>query len=225
MPPIRLYLLSSFVMFLTLSQAGVEVQNMTVTVGGTPVEVDSAALSPDRPEPRESPDSSPEAPDTVSAEFEASGFADEDVEELIAGRISRGLRQISDDPESFSQLFFSRMEQAMFFLLPAFALLLKSVYRGRPYLHHGIFSIYLHCFVFSVVTVSTIPDVLGLSALASIADVLLIVIPVYLLLAMKRFYAEGWIRTTVKAWAVLVAYGVMGGMMMVGLLMVSLLTM
>ncbi|MHC4925362.1 MAG: DUF3667 domain-containing protein, partial [Planctomycetota bacterium] len=50
-PPIRLYLLSSFVMFLTLSQAGVEVENVTVTIGGTPVQVDSAALSPNQSTP------------------------------------------------------------------------------------------------------------------------------------------------------------------------------
>lgn len=197
-PPIRLYLLSSFVMFLVLSQAGVKVDNVTVTVGDTPIRADTIAAPPD-PLPGSS------------------------AEDLLSQRISRGLAQISADPDTFSQLFFNRMAQSMFFLLPAFALLLKAVYRKRPYLHHGVFAIYLHCFVFIVVAITTLPDVMGLARLASPADLLLLGVPVYLVLAMKRFYGEGWARTLLKGWAVSIAYVALGGVTMMGLLLVSLL--
>jgi hypothetical protein len=199
-PPIRLYLLTSFVMFLVLSQAGVQVDDVTVTVGETRIRADSAVVLP-------------ESGTDVSAE------------DVLAERISRGFAQISEDPEAFGQLFFNRMAQSMFFLLPAFALLLKAGYRRRPYLHHAVFAIYLHCFVFIVVTVTTIPEVVGLSSLASMLDVLLLTVPIYLVLAMKRFYDEGWTRTLLKSWALSITYAFLGGATIVGLLLMSLLAM
>jgi hypothetical protein len=199
-PPIRLYLVTSFVMFLVLSQAGVEVENVTVTVGDTRVRADSAVVLPETE-------------------------ADTSAEDVLAERISRGFAQISEDPETFGQLFFNRMAQSMFFLLPAFALFLKAAYRKRPYLHHAVFAIYLHCFVFIVVTVTTVPEVIGLPALASMLDPLLLTVPIYLVLAMKRFYGEGWLPTLLKGWAVSITYAVLGGMTMTGLLLFSLLAM
>ena len=54
---------------------------------------------------------------------------------------------------------------------------------------------YFHSFTFAVMIVGTVIEVLGFE---TVSDYLLLVIPVYLLLGMKRVYAQGWPRTVFK---------------------------
>ena len=96
------------------------------------------------------------------------------------------------DSESFSRVFLNRLAQAMFFLLPAFAALLKLAHRRRYYVQHLVFAVYFHSLVFLLVSVVVLPDALGLDGVAEWFAIGLLATPVYLLLAMKRFYAEPW---------------------------------
>ncbi len=88
----------------------------------------------------------------------------------------------------------------MLFMMPMLALVLKLLYIRRHYLYfeHLIFSFHAHSFQFLLFTFvllfrNWLGDALGpLFGFASLAALL------YTLLALKRFYRQGWIKTIVK---------------------------
>jgi hypothetical protein len=84
----------------------------------------------------------------------------------------------------------------VFVLLPVFALLLKLLYirRHHFYAEHFVFALHVHAFVFLMMTLMF---VLPWDAV-NLPIVLWIV--VYVWLAMKRVYGQGWLRTTAKWW-------------------------
>jgi hypothetical protein len=87
---------------------------------------------------------------------------------------------------------------AMFVLLPIFAFLLKLIYlrQGRYYPEHFVFALHVHAFFFLTFCIIALLPWGRIDAMLGIWMVL------YMWLAMKRVYAQGWVRTTVK-WAVL----------------------
>ena len=103
-----------------------------------------------------------------------------ELEASIEQRFAEGFQRIAADQDQFSREFLGRLAQAFFFLLPAFALLLKLAY----------------AFVFLLMTLVSLPNLVGLGPATDWLALLLLWVPVYLLLAMKRFYAESWPKTT-----------------------------
>lgn len=101
------------------------------------------------------------------------------------------------------------LPRLMFVLLPVFALLLKTVYFGRLYFDHLIFSLHLHSAAYVVLAV-----VMALEALAgghlfliSIQFALLGYLLAYFVLAIRRVYSSGLLAVTSKSAVVLLAYG------------------
>jgi hypothetical protein len=82
---------------------------------------------------------------------------------------------------------------AMFALVPLFAALLKFVYvrRNMTYGSHVVFALHLHTFLLLVVLLATAHDLFSLVATFAI--------PIYAVLAMRRVYGGGWIKTIAKA--------------------------
>ena len=82
---------------------------------------------------------------------------------------------------------------AFFLLLPVFALLLKLFYirREQYYIRHLIFSIHFHSFVFLVFIVITLLYGLTEGNTGVIALILLCTVPVYFIIALKKFYGQG----------------------------------
>lgn len=234
-PPIRLYLLTSLFMFVVMSFGDLRVS--TVEVGGRQVTADSIG-----PRPGEEQESSaneaagaPEAPAGSEAQDEAESVGDGDrasqgtfmldlgVEQLN-DRLARGMQQILTDPTDFNRIFIDRLAKAMFVLLPLFALFLKFFWWRRLYVHHMVFAIYFHSFVFLVVGFTGLPEIVGLDAASRWLDLLMLTVPVYLALALRRFYGDGWPRTLFKATALSLTYGVIGIVAVVTLLIVSVLS-
>jgi hypothetical protein len=89
---------------------------------------------------------------------------------------------------------------AMFALVPLFAALMKLVYvrRKMTYGAHVVFALHMHTFWLLVLLLATAHDFF--SMVATIA------IPVYAVLAMRRVYAGGWIKTIAKAMFVSCVY-------------------
>lgn len=101
-----------------------------------------------------------------------------------------------------------RVPVVMFLMLPVFALILKLIYvrRGWFYSEHLVFGLHTHAFAFVVFATMTLLAVVGVSAegAALTSAVLSFAIPVYFLVAQKRVYGQGWVKTLVKA-------GLLGG--------------
>ncbi|WP_138434095.1 DUF3667 domain-containing protein [Winogradskyella algicola] len=94
--------------------------------------------------------------------------------------------------------FYDTIPIAMFFLLPLFALFIKLLYfRKGPYAHHLVFSFYFFSFLFMVFSI-----IFGINYIWDIPDGIdwLIALStfVYLMVALKRFYDQGWFITWFK---------------------------
>ena len=130
----------------------------------------------------------------------------------------------------FVQSAIARVPNAMFVLLPAFAFLLKMLYarRQRYYGEHLVFAFHVHafwfgCFTLAVVLGALLGDIPGVRIYSdgqeaaaagwngAAADVLsgglLIGLPLYTVLAMRRVYGQTWGKTLLKAWVLLWGYG------------------
>lgn len=116
----------------------------------------------------------------------------------------------------FVDAFTSNMPKAMFVLLPLFALLLKLLFvrHRRYYGEHLVFALHIHAFSFVVFTcltalqaaTGTTEQLTGSLRWLVGGSVLMLVAwaPAYVLVALKRVYEQGWIKTTLK-WAALMA--------------------
>jgi hypothetical protein len=105
-----------------------------------------------------------------------------------------GERGLSGVVQSAAQQFWTDLPKLMFVLLPFFALFLKVLYlrRGRSYVEHFIFSLHVHSFVFIVFTA------LVLLRQVPHAGWLAATIPLYVFVAQKRVYGQGFVKTALK---------------------------
>ena len=95
--------------------------------------------------------------------------------------------------------FKGNIPNVVILLLPIFALILKLLYIRRKfyYVEHLIFAIHIHCFAFLLFSIvilisSTVPG------MDDWTDLLLLVLVLYVFVAMKNMYAQGWFRTFFK---------------------------
>ena len=190
-PPIRLYLVLSVVLFILLAWTA-----PAATVRANLSEGDGLITFGRSTTDSTTPGTEQVARGTDNTEAETTS-ADDGVasDSTFQLRLAASMARAAEDPDRFTQAFLDRVAQVVFVLLPAFALLLKVLYRRRLYIHHLIFSVYFHSFTFAVMIVGTVIEVLGFE---TVSDLSLLVIPVYLLMGMKRAYAQPWPRTVFK---------------------------
>jgi hypothetical protein len=125
--------------------------------------------------------------------------------DLDPDAMAKQLRQVNER-------FIANLGNALFVMLPCFALWLKLVYRNRGmhYTEHLVFALHVHAFWF-VALAFTLPDQLWLSNLAFTA------IPWYTMLAMRRVYGgRRWPRF-LRAGVVSLLYGATLALALVGL--------
>ncbi|OIQ29115.1 MAG: hypothetical protein BM564_07860 [Bacteroidetes bacterium MedPE-SWsnd-G2] len=102
-------------------------------------------------------------------------------------------------PGAILNLFYDSIPIAMFILLPIFALILKLLYfRKGTFTHHLVFSFYYFSFLFTSFSmlfiinyIYDIPDWMDLIIVLSTF--------IYLLLAVKRFYRQGYFLSFIKS--------------------------
>ena len=107
--------------------------------------------------------------------------------------------------DSLVQYLFSKITIALFFMMPFLAISLKIIYLGtkKYYVEHLIFSFHFHAFLFLLFSIS-IPiavyfggGLIGFSFLIAF---------VYLLIALKRFYKQGWFFTLLRMFITSIVY-------------------
>ena len=101
--------------------------------------------------------------------------------------------------QQYYQKLVRNFSYSLFFFMPLYAIILKLLYvrRHQFYTEHLIFSIHLHTFaflnIFFFLWIDHFQDVFPIAWMASIT------IPIYLLIAIKVVYQQGWIRTLLKS--------------------------
>ena len=133
-------------------------------------------------------------------------------------------KAIEENPNLMVEQVLDVLPGTMFILLPLVALLFKFWYlfAKKYYVEHLIFALHNHAFIFvmlivmflmSVFTGLLEPDEPGTVTQASevIKTVILIWIPIYLLISLKRVYRQGWALTLAKYSAIGFSYMVLLG--------------
>lgn len=120
------------------------------------------------------------------------------VNSKYSGRSEEGFREFLD-------LLLHKLPYLLFLSLPFFALILKLLYIRRKhffYSDHAVFT--LHHYIFSfillllVILLGRLSDWTQLQVFQKLTPFLMLLWPVYLLIAMKNFYGQGWGRTFSK---------------------------
>ncbi len=111
-------------------------------------------------------------------------------------------KSLARELEGVDERFVSNLGNAMFVLLPMYALWLRLVYRNRHmrYTEHLVFALHLHAYWFLAMACMA----WGWGPLQLLA---LIAVPTYALLAMRRAYGGRWGPLLARALVVSVLYG------------------
>ena len=127
----------------------------------------------------------------------------------LENHLDRMLRTLAVDPTAINGPLTEWIPRVLFVLLPGFAMVLALFYwRQRKdyyFVDHLVFSLNMHSFAFAMILVAVILGRVITGGVA--AEIALVAIALYLLLAMKRFYRQGWVWTVVKFALVSFVYG------------------
>ena len=134
-------------------------------------------------------------------------------------RLRDACRKIVADQQSFGRALWNNIPKMMFIFLPLIAAVLSLLYirSGRYYVEHLLFVVHFHAFFFltgiavllleRLAELSTGVVASGLAGLQALAGaVLVFYVPLYLLKAMRRVYAQGWWKTVPKYALLGIAY-------------------
>lgn len=133
-------------------------------------------------------------------------------------------RTTADNGKAFLGLLRDNIPVALIVLLPLMALVLKILYplSRRYFVEHLLFFVHYHAFFFLILTLQILfARIAGLLHLPDAIAPLVIVaasfyIPVYLFLAMRRVYGQGWLLTFMKYVVLVIAYGAGASLTMLG---------
>lgn len=109
-------------------------------------------------------------------------------------RVVGGLDVFVSDPQRLNESINTWLPRVMFFMAPVLALLLGLFIRGRDalFFDHLVLSLYSHATGFAVFGAAII---LGQFGVPQIFPVAVAALGVYFILALKRAYGRGWIKT------------------------------
>lgn len=225
--PVRLYLFVSIVFFIVLSAVTqfdtTELRQQLATAGEQRTESGDAPADATRP------------PFTERTNMQVNiPWLSEDAQAELKRRID----VVAEDPDLLLRQARTLAPQLMFVLLPLFALILKVLYlfARRYYVEHLVLALHTHTFMFASfvvlfalsgvrgwATAMYIPAWAGTLAF-SLMVAIWVWIPIYLFIAQKRFYAQGWILTTLKYLLTGTIYFMIMNFALVALILLSLAT-
>lgn len=147
----------------------------------------------------------------------------ERAERILRTKTAQAVR----NPRAFVNSMIDRGPYLMFLMLPIFALLLKLLYirRGRLYMEHMIFSLHMHAFTFFAFTFGLLLEQSGVEWLRTVGTWIEIAPLLYLVLAMRHVYEQGFIKTTIKVGLLLFIYMIILSVGVVLLFIVAILLM
>lgn len=111
-------------------------------------------------------------------------------------KINRGEKNVF---AGYIDAFKGNIPNLIILLLPVFAFILKILYMRRRffYVEHLIFAIHIHCFVFLLLSISNLVSA-TIPGGDEYSDILYLFLLIYVFLAMKNMFGQGWRKTFFK---------------------------
>ncbi|MFA6439088.1 MAG: DUF3667 domain-containing protein [Bacteriovoracaceae bacterium] len=122
------------------------------------------------------------------------------MQKLFGKKFIEGFTSGQNNPQMFFEKIKEHLPKIIFLLLPVFALLLKLVYLRSNilYIKHLIFSFYFHSFVFFILLVDTIGEMVLPKDFHLYGNIMMIVIPIYLYYGLINVYKQTRWKTVMK---------------------------
>ncbi len=215
--PLRLYIVTSIVFFLTLSMLnflGLNIQQSTTTPladATTQSPASGASDSTQGVDPADVSAQRKEVSDAIAdSDIEINlPFVGEEREKELAdkfkGRLINAFRVATKEPERLIEKIIDSMPIVTFFLLPLNALILKFFYirSGRYYAEHLVLITHHSSFLFAAFTLFFLaPVILGPIIGSFLTPIILVWTVLYFCLSLKRVYRQSWSKTISKSFAV-----------------------
>ncbi|MFC4726599.1 DUF3667 domain-containing protein [Coralloluteibacterium thermophilus] len=133
-------------------------------------------------------------------------------------RAQRNLQRIGQEPDAYKDALLGAIPTTLFVLLPIFALMLKTAYlfKRRLYMEHLIVALHSHAFICMAILALLLVYALQAwlaptwpavgTLLSWVLAAIYVWIPLYLLIAQKRVYGQGWPATLLKYAAIGLVY-------------------
>lgn len=120
----------------------------------------------------------------------------------------QGIRLANLEKKEFIEFFMGKISLMMFAMLPFVALFMKLLYvrRRRYYMEHLTFMLHIHAFTFLVLALVLLYDYSTDTSQAVLWGTLLIM--VYVTVAFRRVYGQGWFRTLSKMFILFMSYSI-----------------
>ncbi len=208
--PFRLYLIISFILFLVISgadrSASIIHENSSGDVVLAPIVIGD-----------------PNAVNSSETEFGINiELSDENTPQWLQDldqRLEDNAHTIEQEPGDFLAEIIERLPQAMFFMLPLFALLLRFCYLFSPfhYLQHLVFALHYHSFVYFLYLIGAAIELLGWDT----HGIIFLPFLIYLPLALRRAYSAGTGGAIGKSLFIYLSYAIM---LFMGFAAISMLT-
>ncbi len=139
---------------------------------------------------------------------------------------SRQIYKISKEGGTLWTFIMSKAFWGVVFIIPFISLLFLGMYRRKHiyFVEHLVFWMHYHAFLFfSLILIIFLKFFLHYWIFNVIANLLLFYIPVYLFMAMKRYYGDGYMKTFVKYLITGFVYQMLFVVAIVGVMTVSFL--
>ncbi len=192
-PPLRLFVFLSLIMFVILAMAGTELSfELTGESGEQLVASGDRALGDDAKARAETDTATPAEP--------------EGAPEKLASDADLGDLTQTTDAAELNRRLLDWAPRVALVLVPVIALILQLLHRRRQplYMPHLIFTLHVHCFAFLLIPLAIVLD-LPFSSFPPGKLLLLVGLPAYLYLAQKRVYGGGWLANVPRTALILVA--------------------
>ena len=220
-PPFRIFIFLSFILFLMLQVLTDRALEQPGTTNGLPDSVqvtDSVDIDPGKlvwVKTLAEPDSVQHQAGSPADSLLASSGSVEQRMKTIASRMQHKADR-SDDPDQRKMIqimvnvlnaprqmaanILKYLSWAFFAMLPVFALLLALIYlrRRQHFIRYLVFSVHVHSFVFLLHILLVLSVLLFHHLPGWIYLLALLLIQLYIYLALKRFYGQGYLKTAFK---------------------------
>ncbi len=123
-------------------------------------------------------------------------------------KVAVGALKVSDNEDVFWAKFLKNISYVLFLLMPFFALILAITLRKSRmlYVHHLIFSINFHSFIFGLSSILILLGLVLSEKIYGYSSYLLLIFSLYLMLGIKRFYNRSYIRSFFKTFGITFLY-------------------
>jgi len=170
--------------------------------------------------------------DNEDAQIEVPLLADDTedyLRELLRNQVKKTVALGREDRREIIAAFLEVAPPIIFCLLPLFALLLKILYvfKGIYYTEHLIYAIHNHCFIFLILLLYSIGEIVFRSVSwveGIISFAIFVWIPIYLWRSLKSVYKQGRFMTTIKFIGLGISYSTLLGIASLTVLLIGIFT-